>query len=203
VLVDKLLRSQEIRLTDLPFGPCPAHPAVSGFDAVEAVLQSHGGQRTVRISVPEASRAIELLNQSCGLFPVSGSYSAALQPSQVRRGHVALDLSMSFTGSRDTELLSVAAAPGIRAHVVEKLPLTVAPDTSQLLPHVLTLVLDVVDCAALKRASDAGQPPGDVVLSARRPGEPAERLVLSLPAESTDTFVAGCGIPPAPVLLAD
>jgi hypothetical protein len=210
VTVDKSLRPNDDRTVRLPLGDCPQHRLTEGFEEVEAVVRLAGTERTVRLRVPDPEGPLQRLNESCGLFSVRDSLGSGVGTLAERRGHVQLSISLGIGGTRDTELLSVTAADGVRATVKERLPLTVAArdDDVPTREDVLTVTLDLVDSAPLEARSrtlsgdeeDLDRAPfyDEVQLALQHPGEPVETVNVRYLAASANALAAACDVPDIP-----
>lgn len=216
VVVDALVPNQESVPVTLPLPACPAHRLTTGLDKVDAVVMTHGGRRTLTLDLPNVEEVRSLLNSSCGLLAVRESYGATVQVVRKRAGAVVLKLGLQFSGTRDTELLSLRAAAGVTAKVTEHLPMTIAPtrtgDESVIrdIPDLLTVTLTITDCAAVQAyardytsndQNDQDPRFDQVQLLVRRPGEETEKINLSMPAGDANAFGKACTLDPIPEIV--
>lgn len=208
VALDLAVDAGQDQFVLLPQPPdCPTHRVTAATDHLDLVVAAAGGRRTVRLALPDPLGPGQEINTRCGLYRAAESAQAVVRAVRSRPGEVVLDVSVAFLGALPTEVLAVRAGAGVGASVAERLPVTLAgaPDVSdgREVPHLLTVTLRRLDCAALVPFSTLAahgelQPaPGydQLQLEARHPGDPVERVNLGYPTEAANTLAAGCGLP--------
>lgn len=202
--------TQDLVLPDPP--TCPAHRVTQGLDHLDVQVEVAGGRRTVRLPLPDPAQAREQVNNRCGLVGAADSVGTnGVDPVQVRAGELVLDVQAVATGAQPTQVVAVRAAAGVRAQVVEALPLTVPPASpgGGLVPHLLRVRLTLTDCAPIRQSVDPSQSPGatpepgmalppryfELQLVVRHPGEPVEETNLIIQTEAANAFATPCGVP--------
>lgn len=192
--------------------PCPAQRVTQGLDHLDVQVEVAGGRRTVRLPLPDPAQAREQVNNRCGLVGAADSVGTnGVDPVQVRAGELVLDVQAVATGAQPTQVVAVRAAAGVRAQVVEALPLTVPPASpgGGLVPHLLRVRLTLTDCAPIRQSVDPSQSPGatpepgmalppryfELQLVVRHPGEPVEETNLIIQTEAANAFATPCGVP--------
>lgn len=197
---------------ELPAFPCPAHQVTTGLDSLDIQVAVAGGERSVRLAVPDPAQARDAVNAGCDLVGAAASLSAyGITQLPGRPGQPEFGISAFANGSQPTVVVGVRAPAGLQAQVVEALPLTVptAPPGGGVLPHLLTIRLSLGDCAALRRTrartGGPGMLPGgppqlsDVQLEVQHPGEPVELWTVGYPVDEANALAALCHLPPLPV----